>query len=93
MKATIGIDSGHGGDSYGTYTVKTVKNKLFEKDYTLELALLLEEKLIENGFKTLLTRRNDVNPVHRSLVRRHRYPRRIHRYSVFQPWRSHYPGI
>ena len=31
MKATIGLDAGHGGSSTGTYSVNTVKDGLFEK--------------------------------------------------------------
>lgn len=62
MKATIGLDAGHGGSSTGTYSVNTVKDGLFEKDYALELVLLINERLLFNGFKTVLTRTTDVNP-------------------------------
>ena len=62
MKATVGIDPGHGGNSSGTYTINTVKDGLFERDFTLEQALLIEKHLLRNGFKTVLTRRTDRNP-------------------------------
>ena len=62
MKATIAIDAGHGGSSSGTYSVNTVSDGLFEKDFTLEQALLVEKHLLKNGFKTILTRRTDINP-------------------------------
>lgn len=62
MKAVIGIDPGHGGSSSGTYSVNTVNDGLFEKDFTLEQALLIEKHLLRNGFKVIVTRRNDVNP-------------------------------
>ena len=53
MKATVGIDPGHGGNSSGTYTINTVKDGLFERDFTLEQALLIEKHLLRNGFKTV----------------------------------------
>lgn len=62
MKAVIGIDAGHGGNSSGTYTVNTVHDGLFEKDFTLEQAILVEERLLENGFEVIMTRREDKNP-------------------------------
>ena len=62
MKAVIGIDAGHGGSSSGTYSVNTVSDGLFEKDYALELALLMEEHLKRNGFEVIMTRRTDENP-------------------------------
>ncbi len=62
MKATIGIDAGHGGSSSGTYSVNSVTDGLFEKDFTLEQALLIEKHLLRNGFKTVMTRRTDENP-------------------------------
>ena len=43
MKAVIGIDAGHGGSSTGTYSCTTKSDGLYEKDYTLELALLTEQ--------------------------------------------------
>ena len=62
MKALIGIDPGHGGDSSGTYTCNTVNDGLFEKDFALEQALMIEEKLIANGFRVVMTRKTDMNP-------------------------------
>lgn len=62
MKAVIGIDAGHGGSYTGTYSYSTETDGLFEKDYTLELALLLEKRLHENGFGVIMTRRTDENP-------------------------------
>ena len=62
MKAIIGIDAGHGGSSSGTYTVNTTKDGLFEKDFALETALLVEQNLLENGFSVVMTRRSDINP-------------------------------
>ena len=62
MKALIGIDAGHGENSTGTYSYTTETDGLFEKDYTLELALLLEKKLLANGFGVVMTRRGDINP-------------------------------
>ena len=62
MKAKIGIDAGHGGSSSGTYSVNSVKDGLFEKDFALEQALLIEKNLLRNGFGVVLTRRTDKNP-------------------------------
>lgn len=62
MKAVICIDAGHGGNSSGTYSCNTTKDGLFEKDFALEQALLIEEHLIRNGFDVIMTRRTDVNP-------------------------------
>lgn len=62
MKATIGLDAGHGGSSSGTYSCNSTKDGLFEKDYALELVLLINERLLANGFKTVLSRTTDCNP-------------------------------
>ena len=62
MKAKICIDAGHGGSSSGTYSVNTVGDGLFEKDFTLEQALLIEKHLLRNGFGVAMTRRADINP-------------------------------
>ena len=62
MKAIIGIDAGHGGSSSGTYTINSVRDGLFEKDFALEMALMIEEKLLFNGFGVVMTRREDKNP-------------------------------
>ena len=62
MKAIIGIDAGHGGNSSGTYSVNSTNDGLFEKDYALEQALMVEKHLLRNGFGVVLTRRTDENP-------------------------------
>ena len=62
MKAKIGIDAGHGGSSSGTYSVNSIKDGLFEKDFALEQALLIEKHLLRNGFSVAMTRRTDKNP-------------------------------
>lgn len=62
MKAVIGLDAGHGGSSSGTYSCNTTADGLFEKDFALELVLMIEELLLKNGFGAVLTRRTDVNP-------------------------------
>ncbi len=62
MKATIGLDAGHGGSSSGTYSVNTAHDGLFEKDFALEMVLKINEHLLRNGFKTVLTRTTDINP-------------------------------
>ena len=62
MKAIIGIDPGHGGASSGTYSCNTTRDGLFEKDFALELSLMIEERLLKNGFGAVLTRQTDVNP-------------------------------
>lgn len=61
-KVKIGLDAGHGGSQSGTYSCNSTKDKLFEKDYTLELVKLVDERLRANGFETFLTRSKDVNP-------------------------------
>lgn len=55
-KVMIGLDAGHGGNSSGTYSVNTTKDGLYERDFTLELVKLINERLLANGFKTFLTR-------------------------------------
>lgn len=57
----IGLDAGHGGDSSGTYSVNTAKDGLFEKDFALELTKAINSRLVEHGFKTVLTRTADYN--------------------------------
>ena len=49
----IVIDPGHGGTDTGT---KSVANGHFEKEYTLDLALRLQELLATNGWTVWLTR-------------------------------------
>ncbi len=60
-KILIGIDPGHGGNSSGTYSYNTTKDKLFEKDYALELSFLIRDRLLKNGFDVFMTRTGDVN--------------------------------
>ena len=62
MKALIGIDAGHGGASSGTHSINSTADGLFEKDFALEQALLVEKMLLENGFGVVMTRRTDTNP-------------------------------
>lgn len=51
---TIAIGAGHGGKDPGKQTGKRV-----EKDYTLKLAVELEEQLKKEGFKVIMVRRVD----------------------------------
>lgn len=51
---TIVLDPGHGGEDFGT-----VGGGLSEKDLTLDIAHRLRERLVENGFRVLLTREDD----------------------------------
>lgn len=62
MRAVIGHDAGHGGSSSGTYSCNSTRDGLFEKDFALEMVLLIEERLLKNGFGAVLSRRTDVNP-------------------------------
>lgn len=59
---TIGLDAGHGGSSSGTYSVNTPNDGLFEKDFALDLTKKVNARLVEHGFKTVLTRTTDINP-------------------------------
>ncbi len=52
---TIVLDAGHGGRDGGSVGV----NGTIEKDINLEYVLLLKEKLVANGYKVVLTRKND----------------------------------
>lgn len=52
---TIVIDAGHGGRDGGSIGV----NGTIEKEINLKYALALKDKLVENGFKVVLTRSND----------------------------------
>lgn len=61
-KVKIGLDAGHGGASSGTYSCNTTKDKLYEKDYCLELVKMVGERLLANGFGVFYTRTTDVNP-------------------------------
>lgn len=58
----IGLDAGHGGTSSGTYSCNTTKDGLYEKDYALEVVKMVDKRLVEHGFKTVLTRTTDINP-------------------------------
>lgn len=61
-KIKIGLDAGHGGDSTGTYTVRTETDGLYEKTYTLELCRLVRDRLLANGFEVFMTRDSDIKP-------------------------------
>ncbi len=52
---TIVLDAGHGGRDGGSVGV----NGTIEKEINLEYTLALMNKLVENGFKVVLTRKND----------------------------------
>lgn len=52
---TIVLDAGHGGRDGGSVGV----NGTIEKEINLEYVMLLKEKLVENGYKVILTRKND----------------------------------
>jgi N-acetylmuramoyl-L-alanine amidase len=58
------LDPGHGGADLGNVLVKDEKILLQEKDFTLEHALSLAERLRSEGFEVVLTRDKDseVNP-------------------------------
>ena len=52
---TIVLDAGHGGRDGGSVGV----NGTVEKEINLEYTLLVKDKLVENGYKVVLTRQND----------------------------------
>lgn len=52
---TIVLDAGHGGRDGGSVGV----NGTIEKEINLEYVLALKDKLVENGYKIVLTRKND----------------------------------
>lgn len=52
---TIVLDAGHGGRDGGSIGI----NGTIEKEINLKYVLCLKEKLVENGFKVELTRKND----------------------------------
>lgn len=52
---TIVLDAGHGGRDGGSVGV----NGTIEKEINLKYVLALKNKLVENGFKVILTRKND----------------------------------
>lgn len=53
---TVIIDAGHGGEDGGAVG----RNGIFEKDINLSLSMMLESMLREKGYKTLLTRTEDI---------------------------------
>ncbi|WP_227766255.1 N-acetylmuramoyl-L-alanine amidase [Zhaonella formicivorans] len=57
MAFKVGIDPGHGGKDSGA--VGKILN-VFEKDITLKVAQLLNNILVDNGFTTFLSRKEDV---------------------------------
>lgn len=58
------LDPGHGGEDLGNVRVEDGRIALQEKDFTLEHALMLAERLRDDGFEVVLTRETDseVNP-------------------------------
>lgn len=52
---TIVIDAGHGGRDGGSVGV----NGTIEKEINLDYAIALKDKLVENGFRVEMTRKND----------------------------------
>ena len=56
----IALDPGHGGKDSGAVG-KINGKEYYEKDSTLEVALLLKEKLENKGLKVILTRERDIN--------------------------------
>lgn len=52
---TIVLDAGHGGRDGGSVGV----NGTIEKHINLDYVLALKQKLVENGYKVVLTRKND----------------------------------
>lgn len=58
-KYLIAIDAGHGGKDPGA--VSPI-DKTKEKDLTLQISKLLNEKLIQNGYDTIMTRTDDTYP-------------------------------
>ncbi len=52
---TIVVDAGHGGRDGGSVGV----NGTIEKEINLEYAVLLKERLVQNGFRVVLTRKDD----------------------------------
>lgn len=58
-KYLIAIDAGHGGKDPGA--VSPI-DKTKEKDLTLQISKLLNEKLVQNGYDTIMTRTGDTYP-------------------------------
>lgn len=63
-RSIVCLDPGHGGEDLGNVRVVNGKIELQEKDFTLEHALMLAERLRADGFEVVLTREADteVNP-------------------------------
>jgi N-acetylmuramoyl-L-alanine amidase len=57
-RATIVIDAGHGGRDVGA---QSIVNGSYEKDYTLDWALRVQQLLKNNGWNVLMTRTSDVD--------------------------------
>ncbi len=53
----IVIDPGHGGNDPGT---RNILNGKPEKDYTVDVAKRVQKILVDSGWKTILTRTNDI---------------------------------
>ncbi|NLC65846.1 MAG: SH3 domain-containing protein, partial [Clostridium sp.] len=56
---TIVVDAGHGGSDSGASGYLN-GNKIMEKTYTLDIALLLDQELKSRGINSILTRSSDV---------------------------------
>jgi N-acetylmuramoyl-L-alanine amidase len=57
---TVVIDPGHGGKDSGTWSKARRGPLVLEKSAALDVGLRLNEKLQEEGFHTVMTRRSDV---------------------------------
>ena len=58
------LDPGHGGEDLGNVRLENGQIALMEKDFTLDHALMLADRLRADGFEVVLTRETDseVNP-------------------------------
>lgn len=54
----IVIDPGHGGDDFGTYSLKPPRYK--EKNLNLATAMMLRDVLQAKGYRTVMTRSSDI---------------------------------
>lgn len=54
---TIVVDAGHGGEDGGA----VAENGVLEKDINLEIAKNLNDMLVSSGFKTIMTRTDDIS--------------------------------
>lgn len=57
VRPLIVIDPGHGGDDFGTYSLKPPRYK--EKNLNLATAMMLRDILQAKGFRTVMTRSSD----------------------------------